>query len=183
MNEREKKKKKRKKKRKGELDRTTKQVDIRPFGDFPFSTQIYCGGCASSLGACRKNLLRNLRMRRVWHRNRKFWKSPSAPCLGPTTGARHFARILSQDMTGKDTAVDQPLHPRKRIFFLSVSESSANPHHRYHSFSPLELADFCGLVAFNCCFVSAVYRCLQGLTFFFNFRSLVGLFMWGRNLI
>lgn len=55
MNEREKKKRK---KRKGELDRTTKQVDIRPFGDFPFSTQIYCGGCASSLGACRKNLLR-----------------------------------------------------------------------------------------------------------------------------
>ena len=52
-------------------------------------------------------------------------QSPSAPCLSPTTGARHFPRI---PFTGHDRArqltVNQPLflsplqYPKKRIFLL-----------------------------------------------------------------
>ena len=65
-------KKKKEKEKKSELDRTTKRVDIRPFGDFPFATRIYDGVCESSLGGCAcvverldlyfDSLSRNLRM-------------------------------------------------------------------------------------------------------------------------
>ena len=72
-----KKKEKEKEKKEAGQGRTTKQFDIRPFGDFPSANGglLWCV-CASSLGAVWKS-------GPFFFSNRFFWKSPDVNGVAP----------------------------------------------------------------------------------------------------